>query len=122
METAHSLCRRFRTVQNSGVVWGLGTDAGVVAPYPPMLSLWWAVTGMDLGGERALSEAETVSRKERAYRPYEIERIPVFQGKRAGFHRKRQTGGPRRARPRLHDDTCEEQIKDIKPLLTMVGG
>ena len=70
-----------RTVQNSGVIWGLGTDAGVVAPFPPMLSLWWAVTGKDLSGERALSETETVSRKNALIAHTKFERISVFQGK-----------------------------------------
>lgn len=110
-----------RTVQNSGVIWGLGTDAGVVAPYPPMLSLWWAVTGMDLGGERALSKEETVSRKQAL--------VAHTRSNAYLFFKEHELGSIEEGKfadivvlDRDYMTIPEDQIKDIKPLLTMVGG
>lgn len=110
-----------RTVQNSGVVWGLGTDAGVVAPYPPMLSLWWAVTGMDLGGERALSKAETVSRKDAL--------IAHTRSNAYLFFKENELGSIEKGKladlvvlDRDYMTIPADRIRDIKPLLTMVGG
>ena len=110
-----------RTVQNSGAIWGLGTDAGVVAPYPPMLSLWWAVTGMDLGGQRALSEAETVSRKDAL--------IAHTRSNAYLFFKENELGSIEKGKfadlvvlDRDYMTVPEDRIKDIEPLLTMVGG
>ena len=110
-----------RTVQDSGVVWGLGTDAGVVAPYPPMLSLWWAVTGMDLGGERALSEAETVSRKDAL--------IAHTRSNAYLFFKENELGSIEEGKladlvvlDRDYMTIPADRIRDIEPLLTMVGG
>ena len=110
-----------RTVQDSGVVWGLGTDAGVVAPYPPMLSLWWAVTGMDLGGERALSEAETVSRKQALIAHTRSNAYLLFKENELGSIEKGKLADMV-ALDRDYMTTPAARIKDIKPLLTMVGG
>ncbi len=110
-----------RTVQNSGVTWGLGTDAGVVAPYPPMLSLWWAVTGMDLGGERALSQAETVSRKQALIAHTRSNAYLFFKEKELGSIEKGKLADLV-VLDRDYMTIPEDQIRDIKPLLTMVGG
>lgn len=110
-----------RTVQNSGAIWGLGTDAGVVAPYPPMLSLWWAVTGMDLGGERALSKSETVSRKNALIAHTRSNAYLFFKENELGSIEK----GKLADLVVLDSDYMTipaDRIKDIKPLLTMVGG
>lgn len=110
-----------RTVQNSGIVWGLGTDAGVVAPYPPMLSLWWAVTGMGLDGKRALSQAETVSRKDALIAHTRSNAYLLFKESELGSIEE----GKLADLVVLDSDymtTPAESIKDIKPLLTMVGG
>ncbi len=110
-----------RTVQNSGVIWGLGTDAGVVAPYPPMLSLWWAVTGMDLGGERALSETETVSRKNALIAHTRSNAYLLFKENELGSIEKGKLADLV-VLDRDYMTIPEDRIKDIKPLLTMVGG
>ena len=34
-----------KAIQDSGIVWGLGSDGGVVAPINPFSTLWWVVTG-----------------------------------------------------------------------------
>ena len=110
-----------RTVQNSGAIWGLGTDAGVVAPYPPMLSLWWAVTGMDLGGERALSEAETVSRKDALIAHTRSNAYLFFKENELGTIEKGKFADLV-VLDRDYMTVPEDRIKDIEPLLTMVGG
>ena len=51
-----------RDIQDSGIVWGLGTDATVVAHYQPFITLGWAVTGRNVSGKRVLDQ--TVSREE----------------------------------------------------------
>ncbi len=110
-----------RTIQNSGVIWGLGTDAGAVAPYPPMFSLWWAVTGMDLGGERALSESETVSRKQALIAHTRSNAYLLFKENELGSIEKGKLADLV-VLDRDYMTIPAEQIKDIKPLLTMVGG
>ena len=110
-----------KTVQNSGVIWGLGTDAGVVAPYPPMLSLWWAVTGMDLGGERALSETETVSRKDALIAHTHSNAYLFFKENELGSIEKGKLADLV-VLDRDYMTIPADRIKDIEPLLTMVGG
>ena len=110
-----------RTIQNSGVTWGLGTDAGAVAPYPPMFSLWWAVTGMDLGGERALSESETVSRKQALIAHTRSNAYLLFKENELGSIEKGKLADLV-VLDRDYMTIPADQIKDIKPLLTMVGG
>lgn len=110
-----------RTIQNSGVVWGLGTDAGVVAPYPPMLSLWWAVTGLDLSGARALSRAETVSRKDALTAHTRSNAYLLFKENELGSIEKGKLADLV-VLDRDYMTAPEESIKDIRPLLTMVGG
>ena len=110
-----------RTIQDSGVIWGLGTDAGAVAPYPPMLSLWWAVTGMDLGGERALSQAETVSRKQALIAHTRSNAYLLFKENELGSIEKGKLADLV-VLDRDYMKIPADRIKDIKPLLTMVGG
>lgn len=52
----------FRQIQDSGIVFGLGTDSTIVAHYQPFITLGWAVSGLDLAGNKALDE--TLSREE----------------------------------------------------------
>jgi predicted amidohydrolase YtcJ len=42
----------FRRVQDSGIVWGLGSDATAVTPSNPFYTLWFAVTGKMIGGQQ----------------------------------------------------------------------
>ena len=51
-----------RRIQDSGIVFGLGTDATIVAHYQPFVTLGWAVSGLDLAGNRVLDE--TLTREE----------------------------------------------------------
>ena len=49
-------------MQELGVIWGLGSDATIVSPYQPFLTLGWAVTGKAFNGQTLFED--TVSRKD----------------------------------------------------------
>lgn len=51
-----------RTVQESGILWGLGTDAFEVNQYRPFTTLWWAVTAKMVGVAPVLRQ--TLSRED----------------------------------------------------------
>jgi hypothetical protein len=40
-----------KAIQDSGITWGLGTDAFEVNQYRPFMTLYWAVTGRMVGGK-----------------------------------------------------------------------
>jgi predicted amidohydrolase YtcJ len=52
-----------RTLQSSGVVWGLGSDGSRANQILPFQTLSWAVTGRMVGGDVVLREAQRVSRE-----------------------------------------------------------
>src|SRR5205807_7930189 len=52
----------FRMIQDSGMIWGLGTDAFEVNQYRPFTTLAFAVTGKMVGG--TVVNNQTVSREE----------------------------------------------------------
>jgi predicted amidohydrolase YtcJ len=51
-----------RKIADSGIVFGLGTDATIVSHYNPFVTLGWVVSGLDVGNNRVLDE--TLSREE----------------------------------------------------------
>jgi predicted amidohydrolase YtcJ len=55
------------TIQNSGVTWGLGTDATAANQYLPFTTLAFAVTGKMAGGARTVIH-QTVSREDASLR------------------------------------------------------
>ena len=54
--------RTCRLIQDSGITWGLGTDAYEVNQYRPFVTLWFAVTGKMVGG--TVVNRQTVTREE----------------------------------------------------------
>ncbi len=46
-------------LQASGIRWGLGTDTNVVNQYNPFVTLWWAVTGRALNGDKLTDQTVT---------------------------------------------------------------
>jgi predicted amidohydrolase YtcJ len=108
-----------RLIQDSGMPWGLGSDATAVTPSNPFYTLWWAVTGKMIGGKKVLNQ--TISREEaliahtRANAPF------LFQDGNLGS----LAPGKYADLLLLDRDYLEvpaDDIKDIHPLLTMVGG
>ena len=43
-----------RTLQDSGITWGFGSDGSRANQVLPFTTLWWAVTGKMVGGRTVL--------------------------------------------------------------------
>ncbi|MGZ5258091.1 MAG: amidohydrolase family protein, partial [Burkholderiales bacterium] len=108
-----------RMVQDSGIPWGLGSDATAVTPSNPFYTLWWAVTGKMLGG-RAVAK-QTVTREEALIAHTRSNSYFVFRESDLGSL---QPGkyADLLVLDRDYLTVPADQIKDIKPVLTMVGG
>jgi predicted amidohydrolase YtcJ len=109
----------FRRVQDSGIVWGLGSDATAVAPSNPFYTLGFAVTGRMIGGRKV--NRQSISRQEALVAHTRSNAWFVFQESNLGS-----------IQPGKYADLVvldrdyftipADRIKDIKPLMTMVGG
>jgi predicted amidohydrolase YtcJ len=107
------------TIQKSGVVWGFGSDGSRANQILPFTTLWWAVTGKMVGGAKVLRQP--ISREDALIAHTRRNAFLVFQENNLGSI---QAG-------RLADLVVmdrdyltipADQIKDIKTMLTMVGG
>jgi len=108
-----------REIQDSGIMWGLGTDAFEVNQYRPFQTLYWAVTGKMVGG--TVVNTHTVSR--------EAALIAHTRNNAYIFSRENDLGSIQSGHfadlvviDRDYLTVPPDQIKDIKPVLTMVGG
>jgi hypothetical protein len=108
-----------KEVQDSGIMWGLGTDAFEVNQYRPFQTLYWAVTGKMVGG--TVVNNHTVSR--------EAALIAHTRSNAYLFFRENDLGSIQSGRfadlvvtDKDYLTVPADQIKDIKPVLTMVGG
>jgi hypothetical protein len=108
-----------RAIQDSGIVWGLGTDATIVSHYQPFVTLGWIVSGLDLAGRRVLDE--TVTREEaliahtrsNAYLFFQEDALGSLEvGKHADLL----------VLDRDYLTVPAADIRKIQPTLTMVGG
>jgi predicted amidohydrolase YtcJ len=108
-----------RLLAGSGLTWGLGTDGTRAAQINPFVSLWWAVTGRSLGGAQLLDEPLT--REEALIAHTRSNAQLVFRENYLGS-----------IRPGLLADLLildrdyltvpADEIKDIRPAATIVGG
>jgi len=110
-----------RTIQNSGIMWGFGSDGTRANQILPFTTLAWAVTGKMVGGAQVLRPAQTISREDALIAFTRKNAFFVFQEDNLGSI---QPG-------KLADLTVldrdyltipAEQIRDIRPVMTMVGG
>ncbi len=108
-----------RTVQESGIAWGLGSDSNGAAPSNPFYTLWWAVTGKMFGGKTALRQ--TISREEALIAHTRSNAYFVFRENEIGSLQKGKYADLL-VMDRDYLTVPADQIKDITPLLTMVGG
>ena len=109
----------FRRVQDSGIHWGLGSDATAVTTSNPFYTLSLAVTGRMVGGHHV--NRQTVSREEALIAHTRSNAYFLFQEGNLGS----LSAGKYADLLVLDRDYLTvpaEDIKDIKPLLTMVGG
>src|SRR5206468_4988237 len=109
----------FRRVQASGILWGLGSDATAVTPSNPFYTLGFAVTGRMIGGREV--NRQTITREEALIAHTRSNAWFIFQESNLGSI---QSGkyADLLVLDRDYFLAPAQQIKDIKPLLTMVGG
>jgi predicted amidohydrolase YtcJ len=109
----------FRRIQDSGIHWGLGSDATAVTTSSPFYTLSFAVTGEMIGGRKV--NRQTISREEALIAHTRSNAWFLFQEGNIGS----LTVGRYADLLVLDRDYLtvpDEEIKEIKPLLTMVGG
>jgi predicted amidohydrolase YtcJ len=109
----------FRRVQDSGIHWGLGSDATAVTTSNPFYTLSLAVTGRMVGGH--LVNRQSITREEALIAHTRANAYFLFQESNLG------TLAPGKYADLLVLDrdyltVPAEEIKDIRPLMTMVGG
>jgi predicted amidohydrolase YtcJ len=109
----------FRRIQDSGIHWGLGSDATAVTTSNPFYTLSLAVTGKMIGGHHV--NRQTITREEALIAHTRSNALFLFQEGNLGSL---QNGkfADLLVLDRDYLRVPEDQIKDIKPLLTMVGG
>ena len=109
----------FRIIQDSGIHWGLGSDATAVTTSNPFYTLSLAVTGKMIGGRQV--NRQTITREEALIAHTRSNASFVFQEGNLG------SLAPGKYADLLVLDrdyltVPADEIKDIKPLITMVGG
>jgi predicted amidohydrolase YtcJ len=108
-----------RRIADSGIPFGLGTDATIVSHYSPFVTLGWVVSGLDVGGNRVLDE--TLTREEALIAHTRSNAYLFFQENALGS----LEVGKQADLVVLDRDYLTvpaAQIKQIRPTLTMVGG
>jgi len=108
-----------RKIADSGIVFGFGTDATIVSHYQPFVTLGWAVSGLDLAGNRVLDETLT-----------RAEALAAHTRANAYLFRQEDNLGSLEVGKLAdlvvldHDymSVPAAEIKHIRPTLTMVGG
>jgi hypothetical protein len=108
-----------RKIADSGIVFGLGTDATIVSHYSPFVTLGWVVSGLDAGGNRVLDETLT---REEALVAHTRSNAYLFSQENALGSL--EVGKQADLVVLDHDymTVPSAEIRHIKPTLTMVGG
>jgi predicted amidohydrolase YtcJ len=108
-----------RTLQSSGIMWGLGTDGSAANQYLPFTTLYFAVTGKMAGGTKVIRQ--TISREDALIAHTRKNAFFVFQEDNLGSI---QSGklADLVVLDRDYLSVPADQIKEIKPVMTMVAG
>jgi predicted amidohydrolase YtcJ len=107
------------TIEHSGVTWGIGSDGSRANQIRPFTTLWWAVTGKMVGGARVLRQ--TIGREAALIAHTRKNAYFVFQESNLGSIQPGKLADLL-VLDRDYLTIPEDQIKDITPVLTMVGG
>ena len=109
----------FRRVQDSGIHWGLGSDATAVTPSNPFYTLSFAITGKMIGGRHV--NRQTITREEALIAHTRSNAYFLFQEANIGSLA-RGKYADLLVLDRDYLTVPADEIKDLKPLITMVGG
>jgi len=108
-----------RTLQNSGIVWGLGTDGTAANQTLPFVTLYFAVTGKMVGGVKV--NRQTIGREDALIAHTRKNAYLVFQEDNLGSIQPGKLADLL-VLDRDYLTIPVDQIRDIKPVMTMVGG
>ena len=107
------------TIQSSGIVWGFGTDGTAANQYLPFTTLYFAVTGKMPGGLKVIRQ--TISREDALIAHTRKNAFLVFQENSLGSIQPGKMADLI-VLDRDYLTIPADQIKDIRPVMTMMGG
>ncbi|MEP7309950.1 MAG: amidohydrolase [Acidobacteriota bacterium] len=107
------------TIQASGIMWGFGTDATAANQYLPFTTLYFAVTGKMPGGLKVIKQ--TIGREDALIAHTRKNAFLVFHEDDLGAIQPGKLADLV-VLDRDYLTIPADQIKDIKPTMTMVGG
>ena len=107
------------TIQASGIMWGFGSDGSAANQYMPFITLNYAVTGKMLGGLKVMRQ--TISREDALIAYTRHNAFFVFQEDNLGAIQQGKLADLV-VLDRDYLSVPADQIKNIKPVMTMVGG
>jgi predicted amidohydrolase YtcJ len=108
-----------RTIQDSGIEWGLGTDGTAANQYLPFTTLYFAVTGKMAGGAKVMRQ--TIGREDALIAHTRKNAYLVFQENNLGSIQPGKLADLL-VLDRDYLTVPADQIRNIKPVMTMVGG
>lgn len=108
-----------RKIQDSGILWGLGTDASVVAAYQPFITLGWVTTGKSINGQTI--NPEPVTREEALIAHTRSNARILFRDSDLGTLEAGKLADLV-VLDRDYMTISADEIFDIQPVMTMVGG
>jgi len=108
-----------KAIQDSGIMWGFGSDGSRANQILPFTTLSWAVTGRMVGGMKVLNQ--TISREDALIAHTRRNAFFVFQENNLGSIQPGKLADLV-VLDRDYLTVPSEQIKDIHSVLTMVGG
>jgi predicted amidohydrolase YtcJ len=109
----------FRRVQDSGIIWGLGSDATAVTTSNPFYTLGFAITGKMVGGHHV--NRQSITREEALIAHTRSNAFILFQEANIGSLQKGKLADLL-VLDRDYLTVPADAIKDLRPVLTMVGG
>jgi hypothetical protein len=107
------------TIQNSGIQWGFGTDGTAANQTLPFTTLYFAVTGKMVGGTKVIRQ--TISREDALIAHTRKNAYLVFQEDNLGSIQPGKLADVL-VLDRDYLTVPADQIKNIKPVITMLGG
>ena len=102
-------------------MWGFGSDGTRANQIMPFMTLSWAVTGKMVGGTQALRPTQTISREDALIAFTRRNAFFVFQEDNLGSIQPGKLADMV-VLDRDYLTVPVDQIKDIKSVMTMVGG